>query len=119
MNDGFNAERAQVDAWKEVIAILRSALYTIKDATIYLEFNIPRMGRRIDAILLIHSDKPHLLGACFISNVIRIASDFFVHFAGFEGEYSKYLTEKRVKWAEKGDVKMVAGLVKHAPSVGV
>jgi len=58
------------------------------------------------------------LGACFTSNVIRFASDFFVHFAGFEGEYSKYLTEKRVKWAEKGDVKMVTGLVKQAPSSG-
>ena len=54
-------------------------------------------------------------GACFISNVIRFAANFFVHFAGFEDEYSKYLTEKRVKWTEKGDVKMVTGLVKQAP----
>ena len=59
------------------------------------------------------------LGACFTSNVIRFASDFFVHFAGFEGEYLKYLTDKRVKWAEKGDVKMVTGLVKQAPSAWI
>jgi len=61
VNDGFGAERAQIDAWKEEIAILRVALNQINNATIYLEFNIPRMGKRIDAILLIHSDKPHIL----------------------------------------------------------
>ena len=55
------------------------------------------------------------LGACFISNVIRFASNFFVHFAGFEDEYSKYLTEKRVKWAKKDNAKMVAILMKQAP----
>jgi len=53
-------------------------------------------------------------GACFISSVIRFALDFFVHFAGFEGEYSKYLIDKRVKWAEKDDVKAVTLLVKQA-----
>jgi hypothetical protein len=45
------------------------------------------------------------LGACFISRVVRFAPSYFAHFAGFEGEYLLYLTEKRVKWAEKGGVK--------------
>ena len=35
----------------------------------------------------------------------------FAHFAGFEGEYFVYLTEKRVKWAERGGAKVVAGVV--------
>ena len=61
VNDGFNAERAQVDAWREEIAILRSAFNQLNNATIFLEFNIPRMGKRIDAVLLIHSDKPHIV----------------------------------------------------------
>ncbi|MCL2708740.1 MAG: hypothetical protein FWF03_06450, partial [Defluviitaleaceae bacterium] len=61
VNDGFHVERAQVDAWKEEIAILRDALNKICDATIFFEFNIPRMGRRIDTIILFHSDKPHVL----------------------------------------------------------
>jgi len=39
---------------------------------------------------------------------------FFVHFAGFEGEYLSYLTEKRVKGAEKSDEKMVALLLTRA-----
>ena len=61
VNDGFTAERAQIDAWKDEIAILRVAVKKINNATLYLEFNIPRMGKRIDAIILIHSDKPHIL----------------------------------------------------------
>ena len=32
----------------------------------------------------------------------------------FEGEYWMYLTEKRVKEAERGDAKMVAGLLSQA-----
>ena len=59
-----------------------------------------------------------VVGAYFISSVIRFALDFFVHFVGFEGEYSKYLTEKRMKWAEKDNVKMVAILMKQAPWAG-
>jgi hypothetical protein len=48
----FAVEPTQGDAWKEQIAILRSVLPPFK-GTIYLEFSIPRMGRRIDAVLLI------------------------------------------------------------------
>jgi len=61
VNDGFDVELAQVDAWKEEITILRAALNKTYNATVYFEFNIPRMGKRIDTILLIHSDKPHIL----------------------------------------------------------
>jgi len=61
VNDGFNIELAQVNAWKEEIAILRAALNETYNATLYFEFNIPRMGKKIDVILLIHSDKPHVL----------------------------------------------------------
>ena len=56
------------------------------------------------------------LGALFKTIVIRFASNVFVHFAGFEGEYYVYLTEKRVKWAERGDAKMVAIVLNKAPS---
>ena len=42
-------------------------------------------------------------------------SSVFAYFAGFEGEYLLYLTEKRVERAEKDDAKMVAGLFTQAP----
>ena len=43
------------------------------------------------------------------TRVARFVPNVFVRFAGFEGEYLVYLTEKRVKWAEIGGAKMMTG----------
>ncbi|MEI7639541.1 MAG: DNA/RNA helicase domain-containing protein, partial [Syntrophus sp. (in: bacteria)] len=48
----FALEQSQRDAWLEEINILRKALCDFK-GTLYFEFSIPRMGQRIDAVLLI------------------------------------------------------------------
>jgi hypothetical protein len=40
-------------AWREEIALLQRELNGLLDGTLYLEFNIPRMGRRIDCVLLL------------------------------------------------------------------
>jgi hypothetical protein len=48
----FAVERAQSAAWLEEIRILRPALGGYRGA-IYFEYSIPRMGRRIDVVLLI------------------------------------------------------------------
>jgi hypothetical protein len=48
----FDLISTQRDAWIEQIEFLRSALNGLT-GTLFLEFNIPRMGRRIDAVLLI------------------------------------------------------------------
>lgn len=48
----FALEQLQRDAWLEEINILRKALCDF-NGTIYFEFSIPRMGQRIDAVLLI------------------------------------------------------------------
>ena len=52
MSSGFAVEQTQINAWAVQIEILHSVLscYT---GSIYFEFSIPRMGRRIDAVLLI------------------------------------------------------------------
>ena len=50
-NSDFSILPAQRDAWIEEIQILRSALEGLTGA-LFLEFNIPRMGRRIDAVLV-------------------------------------------------------------------
>lgn len=52
MRNDFDLIPTQRDAWIEQIEFLRSALNGLTGA-IFLEFNIPRMGRRIDAVLLI------------------------------------------------------------------
>lgn len=51
-NSDFAVEQAQRDAWLEQIGVLRSALPSLPGA-IYFEYSIPRMGRRIDVVLLI------------------------------------------------------------------
>jgi hypothetical protein len=50
----FSDELTQKNAWKEEISILKNVLQGI-DGTIYFEFSIPRMGSRVDTILLIKS----------------------------------------------------------------
>ena len=54
INSGFAIEPTQRDAWVEEIAILKTAL-TDFHGQIYFEYSIPRMGKRIDVVLLIDS----------------------------------------------------------------
>lgn len=51
-SNDFSLEHDQRDAWLGQFKILRDALRGLT-GTVFLEFNIPRMGRRIDAVLLI------------------------------------------------------------------
>ncbi len=67
----FSLERTQLDAWLEEIRILREVLPGL-DGTIYFEFSIPRMGKRIDAALLI--------GAVIFVIEFKIGeSEFYAH----------------------------------------
>jgi len=46
-------EPAQTQAWLAEIALLKSWLADYREGSVFLEFTIPRMGRRIDAVLLL------------------------------------------------------------------
>jgi hypothetical protein len=48
----FAVEQAQREAWLEEFSILRTALPPFQ-GSVYFEYSIPRMGRRIDTVLLI------------------------------------------------------------------
>jgi len=48
----FALEQTQREAWVEEINILRKVLTSYK-GYIYFEYSIPRMGQRIDAVILI------------------------------------------------------------------
>jgi len=48
----FSLEQTQRDAWLEEIRILKSVLQPYK-GSVYFEYSIPRMGRRIDVVLII------------------------------------------------------------------
>jgi len=54
MNNEFTLEQTQQYAWLEEINILKKILLPFK-GTIYFEYSIPRMGRRIDVIIIIKS----------------------------------------------------------------
>jgi hypothetical protein len=50
----FAVEPAQRDAWLEQIRILRAALEQFRDrGKVYFEYAVPRMGKRIDVVLVI------------------------------------------------------------------
>ena len=50
----FSLEQTQRDAWLEEIRILKHALEPF-EGSIYFEYSIPRMGKRIDVVLIIAS----------------------------------------------------------------
>lgn len=52
LNNEFSLEKTQRDAWLEEINILKGVLSPYK-GSIYFEYSIPRMGQRIDVLLLI------------------------------------------------------------------
>lgn len=52
LNNDFSLEQTQKDAWIAEIIILKEVLLPY-NGTIYFEFSIPRMGRRIDVVLII------------------------------------------------------------------
>jgi hypothetical protein len=51
---GFTVEPTQRDAWLEEIRILKTVLSDVQ-GSIYFEYAIPRMGKRIDVVLLVGS----------------------------------------------------------------
>jgi len=53
-NSGFAVELTERDAWREEIRILKTVLHDLQ-GQIYFEYSIPRMGRRVDVVLLIGS----------------------------------------------------------------
>ena len=52
VSSSFSVEQTQRDAWLEEIKILQVSLASL-NGTIYFEYSVPRMGQRIDVVLLI------------------------------------------------------------------
>ena len=76
----FAAENLQRNAWIKQIEILKSTLKPFKHGQIYFEFSIPRMGKRVDNILIIEG---------FI---------FVVEFKVGDNEYQKHAIEQTVDY---------------------
>jgi hypothetical protein len=52
LHSDFSIEQSQRDAWIEEINILQKVLFNFQ-GSIYFEYSIPRMGKRIDVVILI------------------------------------------------------------------
>jgi hypothetical protein len=52
LNSSFDIDRTQAAAWLAEIELLQSSLRDLA-GSIFFEFNIPRMGRRIDVVLVV------------------------------------------------------------------
>lgn len=52
-NNEFTLEQTQRDAWQEEISILQKDLLSF-EGEIFFEYSIPRMGKRIDVVLIIN-----------------------------------------------------------------
>src|SRR5688572_5545146 len=53
LSNQFDSTLSQNKAWEEQVRILRAALNNFQ-GTIFFEFSIPRMGKRIDTIVIIN-----------------------------------------------------------------
>ncbi|MEG1868141.1 MAG: hypothetical protein RR219_04305, partial [Clostridiales bacterium] len=51
-NDQFAADDLQKNTWKKEIEILKRELYSFNEGHILFEYTIPRIGNRIDNVLL-------------------------------------------------------------------
>jgi Uncharacterized conserved protein (DUF2075) len=52
----FPVELTQRNAWTRQIGLLKNVLASYRDCgSVYLEFAVPRLGKRVDAIVVIHS----------------------------------------------------------------
>ena len=51
-SETFSVEETQLRAWEAELDILREAAKALPDSTIAMEYMIPRMGKRIDAVVL-------------------------------------------------------------------
>ncbi len=52
-NNSFSLEETQRNSWKHQINILKKSLRNYDSGRIYFEFDIPRMGKRVDNIVII------------------------------------------------------------------
>ncbi len=50
----FDVDLLQREAWLQEVRVLRSALLAFTEGHVFLEFVVPRLGKRIDAVLLLN-----------------------------------------------------------------
>ena len=77
----FDLTAQQNIAWNEEIRILKQVMRELGDSQIAFEYTIPRMGRRVDVV------------------IIRKGQIFLLEFKVFEDEYPKHAVDQAVDYA--------------------
>lgn len=80
-NHSFTLEELQRNAWSGQIKIFKDELKDITDAHLFFEYSIPRMGKRVDAVLIIR-------------NIV-----FIVEFKVGENKYPKHAIEQVIDYS--------------------
>lgn len=96
MRHNFSDDQEQKRAWAEQITILKNSLKNFPDATIFFEFAIPRMGKRIDNILvlngIIYLLEFKIFAKTYEAYAIEQVLDYALDLKNFhEGSHSKTL----------------------------
>lgn len=96
INNEFSLEQSQRDAWHEEIKILHEIIASFQ-GSIYFEYSIPRMGQRIDAVLLIGPVifvlEFKIGEEYFVSNAIDQVWDYALDLKNFhESSHEQYIT---------------------------
>ena len=107
LRNQFSLEQIQRDVWLEEIKILKEILPKYRNmGSIYLEFSIPRMGQRIDAVVLI--------GAVILVLEFKVG----------EKEYASYAIDQVMDYAldlknfhESSHERFIAPILIHRPKI--
>ena len=80
MHHSFALEDLQKNAWQKQITILKSSLVDFPEGKVFFEFAIPRMGKRVDNIVIIRD------------------TIFVIEFKTNETFYPKYAIEQTIDY---------------------
>jgi len=115
-NNSFELTDLQRNTWQEEIRILKSEISEFKDGWIIFEYTIPRMGKRIDAIIILRGIifllEFKVGSSSFDRSAVNQVIDYALDLKNFHSESSRRLLVP-ILVATKGKDKMLSyGLLK-------
>lgn len=121
-NNPFDLSDLQRNTWREEIRILKSALAVFKDGWIAFEYAIPRMGKRIDTVLILRGIililEFKVGSGSFDRQAINQVLDYALDLQNFHSQSAKRLLVPMVVATRAQDVTPNVGFLKdriHSP----
>jgi broad-specificity NMP kinase len=115
-NNSFELNDLQRNTWLEEIRILKSAISEFKDGCIIFEYTIPRMGKRIDVIIILRGIifllEFKVGSSSYDRSAINQVIDYALDLKNFHSESLKRLLVPILVATKGRDVLLNAGLLK-------